>query len=422
MKSSPYKQFWLLCLFFLCFAAHSSQSPAASRSLTYERALAAYKKAYPGAVIKLLAKPQNADDHCLRGLTNQKALFGTGSPDFEKAVALDDTKPASIAHLAVALMQEKRTDHARVLLRNALAKNGSSLELQSTYGLCLVKKGRPESGFPSMQSALAKAPKSILCLENLANGYLESFDSQKAESYFSKLVTLQPDNVWPLLQRATLYTESGKKELALADYNAALKLSPRSQTVNWKRAGFYLKNRQYKEAVEDCKRCLESDENVVAIRRRCLRTKVDAEEHLGNFPAAARDLEELNQVSIGAPRLSWGMRNDLIRQVALFERAKNYAKALETIKLLEKFYPAKTEVLFLKARVLGKDGKFAQSLTICDSLIARDDTLSEWHTMRATALNGLGRKAEAQKELEIAKQKGRDAEQMPDLFEYRINK
>jgi len=400
------------------FAAGAA-SVSYGRDTNYEKAVNAYKRAAPKQVFKLLSKPQTADDYQLRGMTHRKALFGTGRAEFESAVRLAGGKPSYTAQLALAMMQEKRTRDAGFLLKNAMAKDKANTELRSTYGLCLAKLGQSETGFALLKESVEKMPTSILCLENIALGYYESFDSHQADIYYSKLVQLQPDNVWPLLDRAALYEESGNKKSALRDFNSALQISPISQTVFWKRAVFFLKNKQYKEALADCKSCLNGEENVIAIRRRCLRAKVDAAERLGLYAEAARDLDELNQVSIDAPKLSWGMRNDLLRQAALFERSCNYSKALETIRILEKYYPSKTEVLLIKARILGKNKNFEQSLALCNYLIAKDDSISEWHSMRAFALRGLGRTKEAEKEETIARSKP-DTGKMPDMFENRI--
>jgi len=87
------------------------------------------------------------------------------------------------------------------------------------------------------------------------------------------------------LNRANVYAQRTKYELAFADYGAALALDPSNPLIPYNRGNAYFDRRQFERAIGDFSRAIELDQSfALAYFNRGL-----AQERLGDNAAAAQD-------------------------------------------------------------------------------------------------------------------------------------
>ena len=87
------------------------------------------------------------------------------------------------------------------------------------------------------------------------------------------------------LNRANVYAQRTKYELAFADYSAALSLDPNNPLIPYNRGNAYFDRQQYERAIGDFSKAIELDENfALAYFNRGL-----THERLGGNAAAAAD-------------------------------------------------------------------------------------------------------------------------------------
>jgi tetratricopeptide (TPR) repeat protein len=87
------------------------------------------------------------------------------------------------------------------------------------------------------------------------------------------------------LNRANIYAQRTKYELAFADYSAALSLDPNNSLILYNRGNAYFDQQQYERAIGDFSRAIELDGSfALAYFNRGL-----AQERLGDNAAAAAD-------------------------------------------------------------------------------------------------------------------------------------
>lgn len=390
--------------------------PAASAANNYSAALKAFNTGAYGLVEKYLSKLDTVDEAILYGRWNMAIKSDNGMKGFTRAMQLDGGSSKSRLYMALAYADIHDFEEALKQLKIALSKDAKNAELLSTQGRCQYKLGQTEEGMAAMRAALAQAPGSEIVVGNLARVYTESFDTRAAEDFHSRLVQLKKGCVQPLLERAYFYIQAGQDKKALADFESALKINSQCQVAYWQRAYFWQQRKEYKKAVDDCNRCLVCKDPLGQLERRVLRLKVDAQERLKRYADAAEDSKKLTK-DAGLLVGNWGVRGDVLRQAALLERVGKYKDALKALDPLYKAAPNRTEVMFLRARILGKAGDYGESLYLCNKLIALDTNMPDWYRMRARALTGLGRKEQAAKDLEKAKSLGASIPDLPSIYQ-----
>lgn len=382
---------------------------------TFAQAQGAYDRGAYGTAIKLLAKPASVEDFILFGKLCAVTKVDGGVAAFADAIEADRGSTRTRSYYALGLIDGHQLDKAMEQVERGLRHDPQSAELMSLKGRCLYKKGEARAGLELMEKAQQRAPRSEIVLYDLARSYTESFDTAAADAAYTRLVKLKPGCVDPLLERAYMYVQAARDAQALGDFAAILKINPCCQLAYWQRAYFYQQRKKYREAIEDCKRCLACPDSIKQIERRVLRLKIDAQERLKLYADAAADSKILTAET---PTLvkHWGVRGDMLRQAALQEKLGQYKEALATLDPLYKKAPDRTEVMVLRARILGKAGQYVSSLELCDKLITRDDSIPDWYRMRARALKGLGRGADAERDLRKAAALGDDIPDLPGFF------
>jgi tetratricopeptide (TPR) repeat protein len=103
---------------------------------------------------------------------------------------------------------------------------------------------------------------------------------------YIRLSKASPENLaTAYLNRANVYAQRTKYDLAFADYSAALSLDPSNPLIPYNRGNAYFDRQQYERAIGDYSRAIELDASfALAYFNRGL-----AEEQLGDNAAAARD-------------------------------------------------------------------------------------------------------------------------------------
>ena len=100
-----------------------------------------------------------------------------------------------------------------------------------------------------------------LIYNNLAYGYQVTGESDKAASYLTKAITLNPKCALALFNRGIVYGSLGQTQRALADFNQAIELNPNDAAMFNNRGNAYRLLGQNQQALLDYSKAIELDPN-----------------------------------------------------------------------------------------------------------------------------------------------------------------
>lgn len=158
-------------------------------------------------------------------------------------------------------VEKKDFDGALKLLNTVLAK-------QPKNAAALTQKARVFYFQRNFTEAVAEADKAIAADPNNSVAYnvrgIAKKDSEKdpngALADFEKAVALDPKNPKALINRGTMYWNFSKFDLALADINRAIELSP-NENYYYTRGAFFHFRKEYDKAAADFTKAIELNPN-----------------------------------------------------------------------------------------------------------------------------------------------------------------
>ena len=186
---------------------------------------------------------------------------------------------------------------------------------------------RPVAAREFVRSAKSEVPESnddYKSLFELAFAFQQKRDFQKAVTYYTKAIELNPETAEAYVNRGAAYESMDDLDRALEDFNKSLALEPKSEGYN-NRANVYFKRRDYDQAVQDYSKALELGSGNVGAHI----YRGHALKNMGLYDNAIRDYSEALSLapdnadaytSIGIIHSLRGDHNNAIR---------NYDQALE---------------------------------------------------------------------------------------------
>ena len=198
--------------------------------------IAAYRKS-------VAAKPDVFESNLNLGIQ----LAKTGQPDAEKFLrAATQLKPTS--HVALGQerawlslghdLEQSKPDDALAAYKQAAILQPKDPEPQLDAGLLLEKQGHFADAEQAYKQALALDPSSD-AITGLANIYMRGRRFPEAAEYLRKLVAEHPDEAAAHLQLGRVLAAEGKNDDAIAELEAAAKLSPPDLTAQRDLADLY---------------------------------------------------------------------------------------------------------------------------------------------------------------------------------------
>jgi tetratricopeptide (TPR) repeat protein len=265
-----------------------------------------------------------------------------------------------------------------------------NVEAMAILGRCKYRNAEKDAGLKLMNEALSKNPNDLEVALEMAKTDSEEKQSPKAEALLTKMIARYPENIVPLMRRAALYNEENKPDAALADLQKVFKLNPNYQPAFAMRARMLEDQKKYELAIKDCVECMKVKDGMDNISRKCLRTKLQCEEHLGRNKEALTDLQTFSK-DVENEKKKWTPSSErtYIKIVANHEKLKQYDQALKAVAVIQRFEPGNTEAMSYKARILHEMGKNQDSIAEYDRLLATNPRMQEWLDGKAKALKSI---------------------------------
>jgi|GEM_PF-4122974 len=215
------------------------ESPFYYLKMLYERWVVYRQKGLLGQTIselddKIKNEPSNAGAYSGRGfLYILEGDLAKAMEYFNKAVSLDPNCAEAYANRGIIYaIQGHRTDLAYADYHKAFALDPRCVDAYNLGVMLLVEKKDLEGAHDLAKKAIAKYPNNEFI--NLLAGILAQtmshdnvrLPSDEALVYYTKVLSINPDNMIAYFMRATEYTRRESPDLAINDYSKAIPLFP----------------------------------------------------------------------------------------------------------------------------------------------------------------------------------------------------
>ena len=143
--------------------------------------------------------------------------------------------------------------------KQALAAADEALKADAKFAAAYVMRGYINADLEQTEASLADLENGVKLEPSLrtvnlcdvrAKLYIDSEKWQLAIADLSQSIIMQP-MPWRYKMRGEIYATSGSNDLALRDFDSAIKLSPKNSGLYRTRADFYTTQKRYKEAIAD---------------------------------------------------------------------------------------------------------------------------------------------------------------------------
>jgi tetratricopeptide (TPR) repeat protein len=151
--------------------------------------------------------------------------------DLDKTLELVPDQPMALLLRANALHQLGDRDRAMADVERVLKEQRDFTPALRMRSMLLADSGKLKEAVDTLREATQAAPEDAELRLQLATMELASKDPEAAIKDFSALIEADHDNWMALQGRADSYLALGKHKEALADYEAAIKLQPKSSTI-----------------------------------------------------------------------------------------------------------------------------------------------------------------------------------------------
>jgi len=136
-----------------------------------------------------------------------------------------------LSNLAMALMEEGKTDEAIKKMTRAVNLVPDSPRVNYNLGYILLQKGEVEAAIGQFQKAIQLNPQFFLAHYDLAGALMQSGKLDDAVSHYRTALDLSPNDGNVLKDLANAMVAQGRISEALVFYSKALKLDPRDPDV-----------------------------------------------------------------------------------------------------------------------------------------------------------------------------------------------
>ncbi|MBW1707596.1 MAG: tetratricopeptide repeat protein, partial [Deltaproteobacteria bacterium] len=157
-----------------------------------------------------------------------KESMGLAVEAAQKALALDDSNPATHFGLCMLYIMQKKHDKAIAAAKRAVELSPSGANAYSAMGTALRYAGRPEEAIPLFKKAISLNPiSSSLLLRNLGGAYLLAGRHEEAIVVFKRSLQERPNDLFTHLGLAVCFISLGREEEARAEAKEVLRIHPK---------------------------------------------------------------------------------------------------------------------------------------------------------------------------------------------------
>lgn len=339
-----------------------------------------------------------------RGLLAEvKGEFQAAADDFTKSLQGNPGDDFARLHRAAALASLWKFDDALRDLNSMIAQEPKNAAALTQRAWIYAHQNKLDAAQVDLSAALAIDPKNSATLVTQAALAEQQGDEKGAIAALTLALASSPGDANTLVKRAQAYYSAGEYEKALADTEAAAKDGAMPPEARLARANIFRSQGKHDLVVQEAELLVkenpDSDFSLVAAGKifsaEGQRDKaVDAITHA--LAIKPRAYIYINRSQVRAP-------TDLAGQMADLDEAL-------------KLEPDSSDALALKAQLLLRQGRYADSLRTFDAAIANDsgDKLA-LRQLRAIALYKAGQTTDAEKEFAEVRSQATQAVQFNDL-------
>jgi len=319
--------------------------------------------------------------------------------DFRQVLELDPQAGAAYANLGVVYMRRKQWTKALQSLNKAEKLMPQVAGIQLNIGLAYFRQNEFLKAIPPLESVVRAQP------EAAQPRYLLGLCYFFAERWADAAATLEP--LWDLQSQQLPYLyvlsnaahRAGRKDLDDRATEQLIRLGNDSAQYHLFVGKYYLNREQYDQAMAEFAAAADRDPNLPFVHFNLGLAHLKKQEYTQARDEFLKDAALEPDVGLNYQELGnayWQMQAD--------EKAeKNYREAL-------KRDPRLVDSRIGLAKIYQRRQKYAAALAEADAAVEADPDRPDVHYVRGQALLRLGRKTEAQKELQIASSKEHGAE------------
>ncbi len=219
---------------------------------------------------KELEAAAKADDKAAEPLVELGIYFlRMAQPDLaaeqaQKALKLDENNTRALALLAQCLLNDRKLDEARVILRR-ITENKDAGKGDLTARLLLAEidlnEGRVDKALPQFEECVKADPKSIPAHMGLGAAYHLKGKLREAIEQFELVLNLDATYAQALIALSRAYRDANRLDLSLDYCERAAEVNPADVAVRFELAAIRMAQRKYPEAIAEYTRVLKDRPN-----------------------------------------------------------------------------------------------------------------------------------------------------------------
>ena len=229
----------------------------------YDDAIATLTKAVGPDVAPSLDSLGKYDAYFALGESHAaKGSISEAVKDFDTAANLQPQNAVPVYNKGVLQEQAGLKPDAEVSYRSALAKDPSSVQIQTALGLLLADEGNTAEATTLLASAvpkLAQDAKAAPVYARLGDQYAKQRDYRNADMARRQALVLNPNDADTHLALADSYMARKQYVAALAEYAAAARLRPNVAAIQDQRGVAYKNLKQYPKSLQAFKQAFALD-------------------------------------------------------------------------------------------------------------------------------------------------------------------
>jgi tetratricopeptide (TPR) repeat protein len=299
-------------------------------------------------------------------------------------VSKRDILSSSIRIKADALFKAKRFDEATVLFQQICKQDPRDADAWFKLGITNAHLGNLEESVKCIQSAIALRPDVWEAHFNLGNTLLQLGEIDKAEASYRKTIRLNPGLPQAHINLGNTLKARGKLIEALACNSRALEIKPDYSLAYFNMGDILYQMGRLEEAETSYRQALaiKPDDALAYVNMG------NTLYQMGRLREAENSYRQALAIDSANPRALQSLANMQFSQ-------GNFDNALHNFQQLEKLYPGRIDIPFIKAEMLEKQGRLDEAYNIIKPLIDQDKENAKTAQLFASICLHLGHRKEA---------------------------
>ncbi|NOZ61529.1 MAG: tetratricopeptide repeat protein [Calditrichaeota bacterium] len=178
---------------------------------------------------------------------------------YEKALAIDEKRPADWKRLALLYIKNDQTDDAIRAYEKVVKLDPNDNDAQQTLSKLYKSTGNADAAIQQMESVKKLDPQNTENLFNLGKEYFNVAEYEKAISNFGAMLSLKPNDVQAMTYLASALQNVGNYKRAINIYKEVVKMEPDNKKIYTDIATCYKELKQFSTARKYANKALKID-------------------------------------------------------------------------------------------------------------------------------------------------------------------